>query len=41
MAGDNIFYGNGLTNMLKQAAEMGKGIATIFGYYVNDPERLG
>lgn len=40
--GDNIFYGNGLTNMLKQAAEnAGKGIATIFGYYVNDPERFG
>lgn len=40
--GDNIFYGNGLSNLLKGAranAESGK--ATIFGYYVNDPERFG
>ncbi len=40
--GDNIFYGNGLGNRLKAAvkeAEAGK--ATIFGYYVNDPERFG
>ncbi len=40
--GDNIFYGNGLSNLLKNAkacAESGK--ATIFGYYVNDPERFG
>lgn len=40
--GDNIFYGNGLSNLLrnaKQDAENGK--ATIFGYYVNDPERFG
>lgn len=40
--GDNIFYGNGLSNLLKEArlcAENGK--ATIFGYYVNDPERFG
>lgn len=40
--GDNIFYGNGLTKALLEArenAEQGK--ATIFGYYVNDPERFG
>ena len=40
--GDNIFYGSGLGNKLRQAtnnAEEGK--ATIFGYYVNDPERFG
>lgn len=40
--GDNIFYGNGLSQLLKEAnanAENGK--ATIFGYYVNDPERFG
>jgi glucose-1-phosphate thymidylyltransferase len=40
--GDNIFYGNGFGNLLKKAvlnAESGK--ATIFGYYVNDPERFG
>lgn len=40
--GDNIFYGNGLSNLLRDAkkdAEGGK--ATIFGYYVNDPERFG
>lgn len=40
--GDNIFYGNGLGDQLAQAvrnAEAGK--ATIFGYYVNDPERFG
>jgi len=40
--GDNIFYGNGFTQMLKVAAENSlKGEATIFGYYVNDPERFG
>ena len=41
--GDNIFSGNGLTKRLKAAvenAESGKG-ATIFGYYVDDPERFG
>lgn len=38
--GDNIFYGNGLTPHLKQAAERESG-ATIFGYYVDDPERFG
>lgn len=40
--GDNIFYGNGFTRLLRQAvqdAEEGK--ASIFGYYVNDPERFG
>lgn len=41
--GDNIFYGNGLDAKLKDAvkrAEAGKG-ATVFGYYVKDPERFG
>lgn len=41
--GDNIFAGNGLTHRLEMAvrnAEEGRG-ATIFGYYVNDPERFG
>ncbi len=38
--GDNIFYGNGLTKILKKAAE-NTNRATIFGYYVNDPERFG
>lgn len=38
--GDNIFYGNGLTNHLRQAAERKEG-ATVFGYYVDDPERFG
>jgi len=41
--GDNIFSGHGLKKRLKQAvdaAESGKG-ATIFGYYVDDPERFG
>ncbi|NMN00479.1 glucose-1-phosphate thymidylyltransferase [Bifidobacterium sp. DSM 109958] len=41
--GDNIFYGNGLGKQLKDAvrhAENGVG-ATIFGYYVDDPERYG
>jgi glucose-1-phosphate thymidylyltransferase len=41
--GDNIFYGHGLTGLLKKATTdvMEKGGATIFGYYVNDPERYG
>lgn len=40
--GDNIFYGNGLSNLLKDArASAENGNATIFGYYVNDPERFG
>lgn len=38
--GDNIFYGAGLSNHLKKASSQEKG-ATIFGYYVNDPERFG
>ena len=38
--GDNIFYGNGFSKMLKAAAEREHG-ATVFGYYVNDPERFG
>lgn len=38
--GDNIFHGNGLTKQLKKAVE-NKGRATVFGYYVNDPERFG
>lgn len=38
--GDNIFYGGGLTSNLKHAANMEHG-ATIFGYYVKDPERFG
>lgn len=40
--GDNIFYGGGLVNKLKMAVENAKnGFATIFGYFVNDPERFG
>ena len=40
--GDNIFYGNGLKHSLAQSVERAKkGIASIFGYYVNDPERFG
>ena len=40
--GDNIFYGNGFRKMLKAAAkDAGNGRATIFGYYVTDPERFG
>mgnify|MGYP002756224680 CR=1 FL=1 len=38
--GDNIFYGHGLKNHLKSAASKTKG-ATVFGYYVDDPERFG
>lgn len=38
--GDNIFYGNGLTNHLKEAATRNDG-ATVFGYYVDDPHRFG
>lgn len=38
--GDNIFHGNGLSRVLKQAAEKETG-ATVFGYYVDDPERFG
>ena len=40
--GDNIFYGNGFSKVLKAAKEKAdKGKATIFGYHVNDPERFG
>ena len=40
--GDNIFYGNGLGNMLKAAAKRAvEGSATVFGFYVEDPERFG
>lgn len=38
--GDNIFYGNGLSRHLQRAASNENG-ATIFGYYVDDPERFG
>ncbi len=40
--GDNIFYGHSFSQMLRTAvSEAEKGMATIFGYYVNDPERYG
>jgi glucose-1-phosphate thymidylyltransferase len=40
--GDNIFYGNGLRSLLLAAKEdAARGKATIFGYYVQDPERFG
>ena len=38
--GDNIFYGAGMTKHLQQAVANAEG-ATVFGYYVNDPERFG
>ncbi|PGN40909.1 glucose-1-phosphate thymidylyltransferase RfbA [Bacillus thuringiensis] len=38
--GDNIFYGHGLTELLEKAVKKKRG-ATVFGYYVNDPERFG
>ncbi len=40
--GDNIFYGNGLGSVLREAAmNAEKGFSTVFGYYVNDPQRFG
>lgn len=41
--GDNIFYGNGFKESLKEAAKNAEknSRATVFGYYVNDPERFG
>lgn len=41
--GDNIFHGNGLTAMLRQAVREAEenGKATVFGYWVKDPERYG
>ena len=40
--GDNIFYGGGLSGFLNTAVDNAdNGYATIFGYYVNDPERFG
>lgn len=40
--GDNIFYGNGFGRLLRSAAGNAEaGRATVFGYYVNDPERFG
>ncbi len=38
--GDNIFYGNGLVKLLRKAGEDNRG-ATVFGYWVKDPERYG
>ena len=39
--GDNIFYGNGLSRHLTRAVPNANGRSTVFGYYVNDPERFG
>ena len=41
--GDNIFYGSGFSGLLKQSVQNAEkdGLATVFGYYVNDPERYG
>ena len=41
--GDNIFYGSGFTSLLQECVKNAeqKGLATVFGYYVNDPERYG
>ena len=40
--GDNIYYGNGFSHILERAVKTAEeGEATIFGYYVNDPERFG
>ena len=40
MLGDNIFYGDRLEDTLKHAVRQDHG-ATVFGYYVSDPERYG
>lgn len=41
--GDNIFYGGGFSALLAKGVENAekRGLATVFGYYVNDPERYG
>ena len=41
--GDNIFYGSGFSGLLRQSVDNAEknGQATVFGYYVNDPERYG
>jgi glucose-1-phosphate thymidylyltransferase len=41
--GDNIFYGSGFTGLLKESVKIAEqdNKATVFGYYVNDPERYG
>lgn len=40
--GDNVFFGNGFSKILRSAVESAEnGRATVFGYYVNDPERFG
>ena len=41
--GDNIFYGHGLTKLLAQSVKniQDENKATVFGYYVSDPERYG
>lgn len=43
LLGDNIFYGQSFTRMLKEAVDKAENEqkATVFGYYVNDPERYG
>ena len=41
--GDNIFYGSGFSGLLRQSVQNAEcdGVATVFGYWVNDPERYG
>ncbi|MGO4550536.1 glucose-1-phosphate thymidylyltransferase RfbA [Lysobacter sp. 2RAF19] len=39
--GDNIFYGHGLTELLQRADDRTEHAATVFGYWVRDPERYG
>ena len=42
LLGDNIFYGNGLSKQLKEAVRFAEqGESSVFGYYVDDPERFG